>query len=145
MLDTSVLSLLAPGRVDASPAFLEWVATQDETLHFSTVSIAEIGQGIAKLGRLGGTRRAEALSAWLEETMTIFVERVLPFGALPARVAGELADRATASGFRPSAPDLYIAATAEAHGLTVLTRNLRHFEPLALAAKPIDPLHQLPG
>lgn len=144
MLDTSVLSLLVPGRPDATPAFLEWIAAQDETLHVSTVSVAEIGQGIAKLRRLGGTRKADALSAWLDGTLTTFVERVLPFDVPVAKLAGGMTDRAIASGFQPSPPDLYIAATAEAHELTVLTRNLRHFEPLALGADPIDPLRHLP-
>jgi hypothetical protein len=33
--------------------------------------------------------------------------------------------------------DIVIAATAQAHGLTVLTRNLKHFTPLAVAC--LDP------
>jgi hypothetical protein len=33
--------------------------------------------------------------------------------------------------------DLAIAATAQKHGFTILTRNLRHFGPLGVAA--LDP------
>lgn len=142
LLDTSVLSLLAPGRPDATPALLEWVARQDTTLHISTVSIAEIEQGIAKLRRLGGTRTPHSLSTWLAGTLSTFSERVLPFNTAVAMVAGALADSAFAAGYRPSPPDLYIAATAQGYGLTVLTRNLRHFEPLGI--NPIDPLERLP-
>jgi len=38
--------------------------------------------------------------------------------------------------------DLTIAATAKVHGFTILTRNLRHFEPTGVPT--IDPLKSLP-
>ena len=38
--------------------------------------------------------------------------------------------------------DLIIAATAKVHGLTVLTRNLKHFAPTGVGV--IDPVAQLP-
>lgn len=142
LLDTSVLSILAPNRPDATPEFLAWVAQQDTELHISAISVAEIEQGIAKLVRLGGTRTPKSLSDWLDGTLSVFADRVLSLDVTAAKVAGQLADRALASGFRPDYADLYIAATAHAHGLTVLTRNLRHFQPLGI--DPIDPLLRLP-
>jgi hypothetical protein len=142
LLDTSVLSLLVPGRPDATPELLQWVAERDTTLHLSTVSISEVSQGIAKLRRKGGRRTPESLSLWLDSTLDIFRERVLPFDARAARMAGELADRALASGSQPDVPDVYIAATAAVHGHIVLTRNLKHFLPLGVEA--IDPLQTLP-
>ncbi len=39
--------------------------------------------------------------------------------------------------------DLIIAATAHVHRLTVLTRNLRHFEPVGVPV--IDPTRSLPS
>jgi hypothetical protein len=42
----------------------------------------------------------------------------------------------------PGFPDLAIAATAVAQGLTVLTANLRHFAPLDVPAH--NPLESLP-
>jgi len=38
--------------------------------------------------------------------------------------------------------DVVIAATARCHGLTILTRNVRHFAPLGAAA--VDPFKTLP-
>ena len=38
--------------------------------------------------------------------------------------------------------DLIIAATAKVHELTVLSRNIRHFEPTGVPA--IDPVQSLP-
>jgi predicted nucleic acid-binding protein len=68
--------------------------------------------------------------------------RFLPFDVAVARVAGRLSDRARSKGRSPGFPDLAIAATAAAHNLTVLTRNLRHFAPLGVPAH--DPFAALP-
>jgi hypothetical protein len=38
--------------------------------------------------------------------------------------------------------DLFIAATARRHGLTILTRNLKHFTPLGMPV--LDPFAALP-
>jgi tRNA(fMet)-specific endonuclease VapC len=64
----------------------------------------------------------------------VFVERVL--GAFEpisitleiARVHAEIDARLVEAGKSIDAHDLWIAATAIMHGLTVLTRNTRHFE-----------------
>ena len=47
-----------------------------------------------------------------------------------ARVVGALEDEALSKGHHPGLGDLVIAGTARAYGLTVVTENLRHFEPL---------------
>jgi predicted nucleic acid-binding protein len=142
LLDTSVLSILAPGRPDATPEFLQWVAARDTELHVSTISIAEIEQGIAKLRRQGSTHRPALLSNWLRGMLTTFAERVIAFDAIAAHLAGEMGDKAAAEGFRAGTADLYIAATAKSLGCIVLTRNLKHFVPLGVDA--IDPLVTLP-
>jgi predicted nucleic acid-binding protein len=51
-------------------------------------------------------------------------------------------DRALAIGRHPGFADVATAATASMHGLVLLTRNMRHFEPLGLTA--IDPVVALP-
>ena len=60
-----------------------------------------------------------------------------------ARETGLIADRARARGLAPGFADLAIAGIATAHGLTILTRNLRHFAPLDVPAH--DPYAALPG
>jgi predicted nucleic acid-binding protein len=46
----------------------------------------------------------------------------------------------------PSFADIAIAATAEAHALTALTSNVRHFAPLRAAAlNPIETSPPLPS
>lgn len=53
-----------------------------------------------------------------------------------------LSGGAPTQGQAPGLADLAIAATALSNGLTVLTRNLRHFSPLGVAA--FDPYEKLP-
>ena len=61
-----------------------------------------------------------------------FADRVLPVDAATARRWGRLS---AALGNRDA--DLLIAATALEHGLTVVTRNVKHFEPTG--APVLDP------
>ncbi len=111
-------------------------------LYVSAVTVAEIWDGIAKARREGATRKAADLDAWLETLLHLYGERVLSFDAPTARVAGTLSDRARGQRQAPGFADIIIAATAFQHGLTVLSRNLKHFEPLGVRA--LDPFAALP-
>jgi predicted nucleic acid-binding protein len=53
-----------------------------------------------------------------------------------ALAAGEMADAATAKGRDRRFADILIAATANAHGLTLVTRNIKPFEHLDVAMQP---------
>jgi predicted nucleic acid-binding protein len=107
------------------------------------VSLAEVSAGIEKLRRTGSARRADAIEGWAEELLADFRERVLMFDLPAARATGRLLDTAAAIGRPPGFADLAIAGIAVANGLTVLTRNLRHFAPLGVKAH--DPYESLPG
>jgi len=112
------------------------------SLFLSVVTVAEIEDGIAKARREGATRKSVDLSAWLETVLHLYGDRVLAFDTATARIAGAISDRARGSGQTPGLADIIIAATAQHHGLTILSRNLRHFEPLGVAV--IDPFTRLP-
>jgi len=113
-----------------------------ERLFISTITIAEISDGIAKARREGARRKTADLAAWLDAVLHLYGNRVLPFDVAAARMAGTLSGRARSKGQSPGFPDLAIAATAAARELTVLTGNLRHFTPLGVAAH--NPLDALP-
>ena len=51
--------------------------------------------------------------------------------------------RARGQGQAPGFADIIIAATASRHQLTILTRNMRHFEPLGVPA--LNPFEGLPS
>jgi predicted nucleic acid-binding protein len=105
------------------------------------VTIAEIAGGIAKLRRQGGLTRAASLEDWLAAILALYGPRILPLDTVAARATGLLADQARATGHDPGFADLAIAGIARANGLAVLTRSLRHFAPLDVAAR--DPLGTL--
>ena len=82
------------------------------------------------------------MRGWFEATITQFERNLLNMEIDVARAAGNLADHAHAIGHQPGLADILIAATAQVHDLTLLTRNVRHFEPLGIGV--IDPLLRLP-
>ena len=142
LIDTNVVSAAAPGRADRSERLVEWMDRHSDHLYLSAVTVTEIVRGIAKQERTGAVARAARLRDWLDLLLHLYDARVLHFDVAAARLAGELSDRAQASGHTPGFADIAIAATAASRGLTVLTRNLRHFDPLGIAA--IDPFEELP-
>jgi len=142
LVDTNVISAGAPSK-RAPPALIAWMDAQSAALWLSAVTVAEIEDGVAKLRREGATRKSADLTAWLDGLLHLYGERVLPLDTPTARIAGALSDRARGQGEAPGLADIIIAATAQHRGLTILSRNLRHFAPLGVPA--LDPYLALPG
>ena len=143
LLDTSVVSVLAPGREDLVPTPLSaWLQAHHEQLFLPCIAVAEMAQGIGKLRRAGGAKRADQLDRWLDGLLAAYDDRILPLDALAARLAGQISDAAMAQGCHPGFPDVAIAALAQKAGLLLLTCNLKHFQPLGVACA--DPLINLP-
>ena len=135
------MSADAPTKRDVgAEAFGAWVRANSDRLYLSAITIAEIEAGIARALRIEATTKAEHLRHWLAAVEHFYAGRILPFGIAEARQAGLMLDRARAHD--PGFEDIAIAATAAAHGLTVLTANERHFEPLGVAFA--NPLKRLP-
>ncbi|SKA01792.1 hypothetical protein SAMN02745119_02346 [Trichlorobacter thiogenes] len=125
LLDTMVISELRKQIPD--PNVISWLgATSEKSLFLSVVTISEIQRGIA------GQRRKDAVFArrlqqWLEMLLRNYGDRILPVTSDVARRWGELSAAVGHDG-----ADLVIAATALQHGLTVVTRNEKHFQPLGV-------------
>ncbi|MBV9530312.1 MAG: PIN domain-containing protein [Bradyrhizobium sp.] len=131
LLDTNIVSADAPAkRGVGSDTFAAWVREHGDRLYLSTVTVAEIEAGIARAVRIGGTMKAERLRRWLAAVEHFYAGRILAFGIEEARHAGAILDRARSHD--PGFEDIAIAATAAAHGFTVLTANERHFAPLGV-------------
>lgn len=143
LLDTSVISALAPGREPHLTApFADWLHAHDAQLFVPCITVAELAQDISKLRRAGSAARADKLDRWLDGLIVGFGERILALDAAAARLAGRLSDEAVALGRHPGFADVAIAALAQNAGQTLLTRNIKHFEPLGVAC--IDPMVRLP-
>lgn len=144
LLDTSVVSVLAPGRQAFVPSpLIEWLQAHHQELFLPAIAVAEMAQGIGKLRRAGGTERADRLDRWLDGLLTTYADRILPLDAQAARLAGQISDAAVAQGCHPGFADVAIAALAKNAGLLLLTCNLKNFEPLGVACA--DPLIALPA
>jgi predicted nucleic acid-binding protein len=141
LVDTNVISAAGPSRL-VRPALVEWMDTHSVSLFLSAVTVAEIEDGIFKSRREGATRKSADLAEWLETVLHLYGDRILAFDTSTARIAGAMTDRARGQGQAPGFADIVIAATAQRHGLTILSRNLRHFEPLGVPV--IDPLTTFP-
>jgi predicted nucleic acid-binding protein len=141
LVDTNVISAAAPSRAVPS-GLIEWMDLHSASLYLSAVTVAEIEDGIAKLRREGAARRSADLNAWLETVLHLYGDRILAFDAPTGRIAGTMSDRARGRGHAPGLADIIIAATAQRHALTILSRNLRHFEPLDVTV--LDPFAKLP-
>jgi toxin FitB len=142
LVDTNVISAAAPSKVVPVADLVAWMDARSALLFISTVTVAEIEDGIAKARREKARRKASRLAEWLETLLHLYAQRILPFDLAAARIAGGLSDLARRRGTAPGFADIVIAATARLHGLTLLTRNARHFEPLGLST--VNPFERLP-
>lgn len=140
IVDTNVISALAPSKQGKSAPIVEWLDKASPQLFMSVISAAEIKSGIAKAEREGATTKAQRLNDWWDSIEYLYAKKILAFDLQCAHAAGQILDRARAHD--PGFEDIAIAATASVHGLTVLTRNIRHFRPLGVQA--IDPFETLP-
>ncbi|MBY3278209.1 type II toxin-antitoxin system VapC family toxin [Rhizobium laguerreae] len=140
LVDTTVISALAPSKRQSSVQLVEWLDKASSQLFLSVISAAEVKSGIAKAERDGATTRAQRLKDWWESIEYLYAQKLLPFDLRCAHAAGRILDDARAH--QPGFEDIAIAATAKVHGLTVLTRNMRHFRPLGVQV--LDPFEALP-
>lgn len=116
LLDTTVLSALR--RPERAPQIATWIRSRpEEQLYLSVITLGEIERGINQQQR-ANPDFARDLRQWLDRTILLFSDRILPFDAAAARIWGELSARIGNSG-----ADLLIAATALAHGATMVTSD----------------------
>lgn len=129
LLDTNVVSETTKRPPNAD--VLRWfAATSVDDVFLSIAVVAEIAAGIAKTPV---NRHGVHLQAWLDhELLPTFAGRILPLDEPVATTWGRFTHILRTAGVRDVAMDAAIAATAAVHGLTVVTRNIRHFAPLGV-------------
>jgi len=135
LLHTDVLSALRKRERDPNvTTWLSSVAPGD--LYLSAITIGEIELGIERR-RSHNPAFALELADWLDMTLRVYAERILPLTVAIARRWGRLAPQLGNKQL-----DLAIAATALEHGLAVVTRNVSDFEPTGVAV--VDPFKPRP-
>lgn len=126
ILDTNVIS--AVRRQDRAPRVLAWLRGKaEQDLYLSVITIGEIERGI-RLQEARDSDFTRDLQAWLDRTLLLFSDRLLPFEAEDARIWGRLSAEIGHNG-----ADLMIAASALRHGATVVTGNVSDFASTGVA------------
>jgi predicted nucleic acid-binding protein len=133
LLDTNAISEWQKPR--PNPGVTAWMANADEDeLFLSVVTLAELRYGIERMATGGRRRRYEK---WLEHELPLrFEGRVLSVNPGIADAWGRTVARCASVGRPISAIDGFLAATAEVHGLTLVTRNVQHFTVLQTILNP---------
>ena len=138
VLDTDVIFRSSPSSAGIAPEIAAWLRGVGDLCYLSTITFAEIAFGVTKLAVAGSDRKAETLARWLDGIAEAFTHRIVLVDVAAARRTGDLIARAKAVGHAAKFEDACIAATADVHGFTVVTFNVKHFAPLGIR-------HQLPG
>ncbi len=127
LLDTCALSEYA--KKTPAQKVIAWLDEQDEaSLFISVITLGEIEKGILKL-RKADPRRGQKLTAWLGKVEQRFAGRILPLDAATLHVWAQIAAHTELGGQPTPVMDSLLMATAQCHGLTVVTRNVQDFAP----------------
>lgn len=132
LLDTNVVSELRRAK-KAHPAVRMWAqGLPAASLYLSVISILELEMGILLMERRD-PRQGGILRTWMDgHVLPTFTGRILAIDTAVAQRCAAL--------YVPnprSDRDALIAATALIHGLTVVTRNVSHFQPMGVSV--VDP------
>ena len=133
LLDTNVVS--ERSKLQPDKKVMAWLGshTVGQT-YLSVITLAELEQGVL---RLGDTKRARELQLFLRGIEEQFTGRILSVDWAVARTWASMTADAISAGKTLGYADSLIAATARTHGLIVVTRNVVDFQ--AVTSEVVNP------
>ena len=125
LIDTCCISELVKKK--PNPNVVRWFADRDEfSMYLSVITFGELRKGIEKLP---DSKKKKELSRWVKEDLSQrFKNRVLSIEMEEVNKWGEILAAAEMNGKPLPAIDTLIAATAQVHDLSVVTRNTQDME-----------------
>jgi predicted nucleic acid-binding protein len=139
LIDTPLFMHLAPSY-RRKPSFKDWIGVHGDQVYLSVVSIFDIAAAIDK-NRRGD--HASALKEWLERLIERHSDRIYSVDPAVALRAGALA--AQHIGTRAKPADFLLAATAQVHGLGLVTSDAGLFKLImrgSAVRDPFDPVQE---
>jgi len=125
VLDTNVLSALMRPAPDRS--VVAWLDDQPRaSIWISAITVLEARFGLQAFP--AGKRRTQLAHAFDVVVREKIEERIAPFDATAAERAAELMATRQRAGRSGDLRDTMLAGIVLAHGATLATRNVRHFE-----------------
>lgn len=123
LLDTNIVSELV--KVRPEPRVVAWIDSTDEgLLYLSVLTLGEIRKGITSLE---DPSRRVSFESWLDHDLALrFSGRILPIDRAVADRWGRISGSAAARKSPVPVIDGLLAATALQHGLTLVSRDIRH-------------------
>ena len=131
-LDTNIVSELL--RQQPNPNVINWLQANADDVALTSPTVMELRYGARRMP-LG--RNRTSLVAKLDALLAGFGDRILPFDAVAADIAGRLRAEHEAAGRTLPLADCLIAATCLAHGAILASRNIKDFE--GLGVELVDP------
>lgn len=125
LIDTNVISEARKQTTSNSGVrhFFERAMEARSQLYLSAITVGELRRGAGLIRHRGDSRQADRLERWLETLLSDYGDQILDLDSDTAQLWGLLR-----VPHPENALDKQIAATALIHGLTVVTRNEKHFE-----------------
>ena len=119
LIDTNVVSELYKGNACDRHVAHWYRSISEDSISLSVLVLGELRKG-ANLARARDAAKARRLDAWIAAVENAFRERIFPIDRAIAEEWGRL------NAVRPlPVIDSLLGATANVHGLTLVTRNVR--------------------
>lgn len=117
LFDTNIISELARPQPNPGVLILE---QRCSSIFLSAIAVEEIFYGLS-------SKPNPRIQSWFDSFLENYCQ-ILPITTEIAKRSGELRGQLRLSGKTHSQADMIIAATAQIHQLTLVTRNVRDFE-----------------